>query len=141
MNCNSIVTGIIQHFVHFNVLWCLLSPLLLQDPDFSASEPENHSPPFYAPSSQASGIAARPLSMSRASSDSVVSVQMQQAGVGSHIPVPPYPRHTPTSCSPLATVQHTSVPAPACSPISAQAHLSTPVWQRTASVPYSVYSQ
>ena len=120
----------------FLIKVCHLS--ILQDPDFSASEPENHSPPYYAPSSQAAsaaGIAVRPLPLSRTSSDSAVSVQMQQASVGSHVPLPPYSRHTPSSCSPLATVQHSSLPVPtATSPV--QGHSSPPVWQRAASMPY-----
>lgn len=130
----------------------------MQDPDFSASEPENHSPPYYAPSSQASAavIAVRPLTLSRTSSDSAVSLHMpatgqqqpqqqqqqqqQQVSMSSQLPsVPPY-RHTPSSCPSLATVQHTSLPIPTVtSPV--QGHASLP-WQRTGSMPYScVYSQ
>lgn len=125
----------------------------MQDPDFSASEPENHSPPYYAPSSQASAavIAVRPLALSRTSSDSAVSVHMQatqqqqqqqqQVSMSSQLPsvVSPY-RHPPSSCPSLATVQHTSPPVPTVtSPV--QGHASLP-WQRTGSMPYScVYSQ
>lgn len=125
----------------------------ISDPDFSASEPENHSPPYYAPSSQASAavIAVRPLSLNRTSSDSAVSVHMQTAQQVSismssqQLPqsVPPYPRHAPSSCPSLATVQHTSLPvAPAVtSPVQGHTHASLP-WQRTGSVPYPcVYSQ
>jgi hypothetical protein len=122
----------------------------ISDPDFSASEPENPSPPYYAPSSQASAavIAVRPLSLSRTASDSAVSVHMQAAQQVSismssqQLPQSvPYPCHAPSSCPSLATVQHTSLPvAPAVtSPI--QGHSSLP-WQRTGSVPYPcVYSQ
>ena len=122
----------------------------IQDPDFSASEPENHSPPYYAPSSQASAavIAVRPLTLSRTSSDPTVSVHMQASqqvsiSMGSQLPpsVPPYPRqHAPSSCPSLATVQHTSLPTPTVtSPI--QGHTSLP-WQRSGSGPYPcVYSQ
>ena len=126
--------------------------ITLQDPDYSASEPENHSPPYYAPSSQAASaavIAVRPLSLSRTSSDSAVSVHMQTAQQVSismsnqQLPqsVPTYSRHAPSSCPSLATVQHTSLPIAPTITSPVQGHASLP-WQRTGSVPYPcVYSQ
>ena len=123
--------------------------LLLQDcasSDYSASESDNRSPPYFSQSCAAApGIGVRPPPLSRTSSDSVAT-RMAHASISTtHGCNAPYPGSSrPLNCSmpsPLAThsVQHSASSPPPLLPSAAQ--VSPPVWQRAASVPYTLYGQ
>lgn len=114
--------------------------------DYSASESDNRSPPYFSQSCAAApGIGVRPPPLSRTSSDSVAT-RMAHASISTtHGCNAPYPSSSrPLNCSmpsPLAThsVQHSASSPPPLLPSAAQ--VSPPVWQRAASVPYTLYGQ
>ena len=130
--------------------------LILQDPsstDYSTSESDNHSPPYFPTHTcQPTGLATRPPPLTRTNSDSSVAVYARMSP-----PVSVQQTTCPVSgssmCqsqrqvnipSPLAThsVQHTITPPLLTNGVPSP-HPPPPTWQRTGSVPtaYTLYTQ
>lgn len=135
---------------------CLSLLIIMQDPsstDYSTSESDNHSPPYFPTNTcQPTGLATRPPPLTRTNSDSSVAVYARMSppvSMQSTCPV-----SGPSICqsqrqvnipSPLAThsVQHTTISPPLLTNGAPSPHPPPPTWQRTGSVPtaYTFYTQ
>ena len=132
-----------------------LLSLYMQDPsstDYSTSESDNHSPPYFPTHScQPTGLATRPPPLTRTSSDSSVAVYARMSPPGSMQSTCPV--SGPSICqsqrqvnipSPLAThsVHHSTITPPLLTNGVPSPHPPPPTWQRSESGPaYTIYTQ